>query len=145
MKSKRISRNGESTYAIVFDQGDEVVSGLKRFARDNGLSASHFTAIGALQSVTLGFFDWEKKDYEKIPIDEQVEVVSMVGDVSLKDGEPKVHTHLVVAGRDGRAFGGHLLEAHVRPTLEVVLTESTGEMQRNFDETSGLALIDLSL
>jgi len=72
-----------------------------------------------------------------------VEVVSLVGDVALKDGQPKVHAHLVVAKRDGTAHGGHLMEAHVRPTLEVVLVETPKNLQRKFDEASGLALINL--
>jgi predicted DNA-binding protein with PD1-like motif len=73
----------------------------------------------------LGFFDWEKKDYRKIPVVEQVEVVSLLDDVALgPDGKPALHPHVVVSLADGTAMGGHLLEAHVRPTLEVVLTDS---------------------
>ena len=97
------------------------MAGLVEFARQNRLGAGHFTAIGAFRDVTLGYFDWEKKDYKKIPVDEQVEVLSLIGDVALKDGEPKVHAHVVVGRSDGSTRGGHLLEAHVRPTLEVIL------------------------
>ena len=70
-----------------------------------------------------GYFDWLKKDYTRIPIEEQVEVLALVGDITLND-EPKLHTHVVVSKADGTAHGGHLLEAHVRPTLEVIITES---------------------
>ena len=143
MKSKLIDEHGQRTFAVVFDKGDEVIAGLAAFAREQELSAAQFTGLGAFSDVVLGYFDWEKKDYEKIRIDEQVEVVSFVGDVALADDGPKVHPHIVVSKRDGSAWGGHLLEAHVRPTLEVVLTESPAHLHRIHDPESGLALIQL--
>ena len=144
MKGKLISSAGDKTYAVIFDTGDEVVKGLTDFAMDHRLAGSHFTAIGAFQDVTLGYFDWQKKDYKKIPVREQVEVLSLVGDVALKpDGSPQLHAHVVVGRSDGTTRGGHLLEAHVRPTLEVVLVESPGHLQRQHDPQSGLALIRL--
>jgi uncharacterized protein len=132
----------EKTFALIFETGDEVMGGLSAFAREAGLSSSRFTAIGAFRSVTLGYFDWEKKDYKKIPVDEQVEVLSLIGDVALDDkGQPKVHAHVVVGRSDGTTRGGHLLQAHVRPTLEVMLVESSRRLRRRFDPESGLALI----
>ena len=145
MKSKLIHElGGEKTFALIFDTGDEVASGLEAFARQQELSGSRFTAIGAFQDVVLGYFDWQKKEYLKIPWREQVEVLSLVGDVALaENGEPKIHAHVVVGCRDGTARGGHLLEAHVRPTLEVILVESPAHLQRRHDPQSGLALIRL--
>ena len=145
MKSKLINQQqGQRTYALVFETGDEAVAGLSRFAEENQLGAAQFTAIGAFQDVTLGYFDWQKKEYQKIPLREQVEVLSLVGDVALKpDGSPQLHAHVVVGRPDGTTRGGHLLEAHVRPTLEVVLVESPVHLQRKHDPESGLALIRL--
>jgi predicted DNA-binding protein with PD1-like motif len=144
MKGKLISSAGDKTYAVIFDTGDEVVKGLTDFAREQRLAGSHLTAIGAFQDVTLGYFDWQKKEYQKIPLREQVEVLSLVGDVALKpDGSPQLHAHVVVGRSDGTTRGGHLLEAHVRPTLEVVLVESPAHLQRKHDPESGLALIRL--
>jgi predicted DNA-binding protein with PD1-like motif len=140
MKSKLINENPK-TFAIIFDSGDEVVEGLKQFARENHLAASHFTAIGAFSQVMLGFFSFEKRDYKKIPIMEQVEVLSLVGDVALKDDQPKIHAHVVLGKSDGTAHGGHLMEAHVRPTLEVILIESPKHLHRETDPETGLALI----
>ena len=133
---------GLKTFAVVFETGDEVISGLTGFAKEQKLAGSHFTAIGAFRDATLAYFDWEKKAYLKNPVREQVEVVSLVGDVALDpDGAPKVHAHVVLGRRDGTALGGHLMEAHVRPTLEVVLTETPGHLRRRHDPQSGLALI----
>lgn len=143
MKSKLLAHGGDTTFAVVFDTGDEVVSSLLRFAKKNNLGTSHFSAIGGFQDVVLGYFELDKKNYKRIPLHEQVEVLSLDGDFTLEKSEPKLHAHVVVGTSDGFARGGHLIEAHVRPTLEVMLTEVPAHLHRVFDETSGLALIRL--
>lgn len=139
MKFKQL----ENTTVIIFDTGDEVVAVLTEFAKKNHITAAHFTAIGAFQDVGLGYFDWQKKEYLRNQVNEQVEVVSLIGDIALSDGSPKLHAHVVIAKRDGSAMGGHLLEAHVRPTLELMLEKSPERLQREFDPESGIALIRL--
>jgi uncharacterized protein len=142
MKSKLLKDNGERTYVIVFDEGEEPLAGLRQFAQEENVTAAQFTAIGAFQSVRLGWFDLEKKDYEQIAIDEQVEVLSLLGNVAISEGKPKIHAHLVVGKRDGAAHGGHLMEGRVRPTLEVMLIETPSHLRRKHDPKTGLALID---
>ena len=142
MKSVMLEATGARTWALIFDKGDEPVAGLTAFAKAQKLGAAHFTAIGAFSDVTLGYFDRAKRDYEKIPLREQVEVLSLIGDVALDTSEPKVHAHVVVGRADGEARGGHLLEAHVWPTLEVVLVESPRHLRKRHDPETGLALID---
>jgi predicted DNA-binding protein with PD1-like motif len=144
MKSKLIHDAEQKTFALVFEKDDEAVQELTRFAKQHDLAASHFTAIGAFKNAVLGFFDREKKDYKKIPINEQVEVLSLIGDIALSGGEPKLHAHVVLGKADGAACGGHLLQARVWPTLEVVLTESPAHLRRKLDAETGLALIDIS-
>jgi uncharacterized protein len=141
MRSKLLTQAGERTFAVIFDTGDEAISGLTEFARQQKLAASHFTAIGGFSEVTLGYFQIDKKEYKKIPVHEQVEVVSLVGDIALDKGEPKIHAHVVIGRSDGSASAGHLVEGHVRPTLEVMLTETPAHLHREFDQESGLALI----
>lgn len=143
MKSKVLDDDGVRMIALIFDRDDEVMEQLAIFARENALTASHFTGIGAFAGATLGFFDWSSKQYERIEIAEQVEVLSLVGDITVEQGEPKVHAHVVLGKRDGSAHGGHLIGARVRPTLEVMLTESPRHLYRRFDPVSGLALISL--
>src|SRR5580658_7729897 len=126
MKSKQIDANGNRSYVVIFETGEEIAAGLQRFATENKLADSSFKAIGALSDARVGWFNWETKKYQTAAeFHEQVEVLSLIGDVGLKDGKPVVHAHLIVGRKDGTAHGGHLMEAHVRPTLEVVLTEST--------------------
>jgi predicted DNA-binding protein with PD1-like motif len=143
VKAKLLYEHGEKTYAVIFETDDEAVRGLTEFAAAHRLSAAHLTGIGAFQNVVLGYFDWETKQYRKIPVREQVEVLSLVGDIALKDGTPFLHAHVVVGTADGTALGGHLLEGHVRPTLEMTVVESPAHLRREHDPVSGLALIKL--
>ena len=127
---------------LVFRTGDELAKGLSKFAEEQKLSAASFKAVGALSSVRLAWLSWETKQYEpSVILNEQVELLSLIGDVALKDDKPVVHAHVVIGKRDGTAHGGHLLEAHVRPTCEVVLTESPTHLQRIIDPETGFALI----
>jgi predicted DNA-binding protein with PD1-like motif len=150
LKERRMKATGlqhsedEKVFALIFDKGDEVVRTLTEFARDQRMSAAHFTAIGAFSDVTLGFFDREAKHYQKIPLRQQVEVLSLIGDIALDGDTPKVHAHVVVGKADGTAHGGHLVDGHVWPTLELILTESPTHLRRRHDRETGLGLIDLS-
>ena len=142
MNVRLLEQGTPSTYAIVFDKNEEFISSLTSWAKKNRLGGSHFTAIGAFREVTLGYFERDKKAYKKIPVSEQVEVLSLIGDIALTDGSPQIHAHVVVGKADGSAHGGHLLEAYVWPTLEVILTESPQHLCRKYDPETGLALID---
>ena len=145
MRSKLLHEEGERTYAVVFDQGDEAIAGLEGFAREHGIGAARFTGIGAFSGAVLAYFDRERREYERIPVSEQVELLSLLGDVAEEEGQPKVHAHAVVGRRDGSTLGGHLLEGHVWPTLEVVLDESPAHLRKRSDAETGLALIDVEV
>ena len=143
MRSKELGNGGGRRWILVFETGDEAMALLTAFAREHDLSAASFTGIGAFSSVELGYFDWEAKEYRPIRVDEQVEVLALTGDVALDEDKSAVHAHVVVGRSDGSAAGGHLLSGHVRPTLELVLTESPTELRKSYDRETGLALIDL--
>jgi len=142
MQFKILEQAAQSTYAVIFDKGDEVIGGLRALAQEKNLGGAHFTAIGAFREATLGYFDRTTKQYKKIPVREQVEVLSLIGDIALANGAPQIHAHVVVGKSDGTAHGGHLLDARVWPTLEVILTESPRHLWRRTDAETGLALID---
>jgi uncharacterized protein len=141
MQSRLLNDGPQKTFAVILQTGDDVLPCITRFAREHRLGGSELTAIGAFKDAVLGYFDWERKDYKRIPVDEQVEVVSLIGDIAINEGEPALHMHVVVGREDGTAMGGHLLGAHVRPTLEIVITESPAHLVRRHDPESGLALI----
>jgi len=104
-------------FALIFETGDEIAGVLQQFSKHQGLGGSSFKAIGALSYAKLGWFNLTTKKYDPACVlHEQVELLSLIGDIALKDGEPQVHAHVVVGGSDGIAYGCHLLEARVRPT-----------------------------
>ncbi len=145
MKSKLLhAEKGLRTFVVICDKNDDVREMLLGFANANRLADAHFTAIGAFREVTLGYFDRQGKDYKKIPIKEQVEVLSLSGNIVLEDGKPGLHAHVVVGKADGTAHGGHFLGGRVWPTLEMILTELPAHLRRARDEETGLALIRLA-
>jgi uncharacterized protein len=128
------------SYAVTLGKGDEIMSGMTAFARRERLQAAHFTAIGAIERGLFGWFDKEVKAYRNLPVNDQAEVVSLVGDVGLVNGAPAVHIHAVVILADGTARGGHLLQANVWPTLEVFLTDYPAPLLKELDAATDLYL-----
>ena len=141
MKSKLLNEGEQKTYAVILQSGEEVSKNILSFVQQKKIKAAQFTAIGAVSKATLGFFDFTIKDYAKIEIEEQAEVLVLSGDVSLFNDEPKIHAHVVLGKRDSSAHGGHLLHATVHPTLEIILIESPSFLKRKMDEETGLPLI----
>jgi uncharacterized protein len=145
MQHKRLNESSDlRSYVVVLETGEEVMSCLKEFVQAERISAAQMTAIGAFSDVVLMYFDWGKKNYLSIPVREQVEVAALIGDVAEDpSGKPSLHIHLVVGKRTGEALAGHLAEGHVRPTLEVIVTESPTHLRKVKDKESGLPLIRL--
>jgi predicted DNA-binding protein with PD1-like motif len=143
MHARQLLEGTQRVFAVVLEEGDEVAGSLEAFARDSGVDASSFTAIGGISGGTLGFFDLEAHDFREIHVREQAEVVSYVGDITTAPdvAERTVHGHMVVALSDGRTLGGHLLSADVRPTFEIIVTESPAHLRRRHDPRTGLDLI----
>jgi uncharacterized protein len=143
MKTKVIEDADVVTYVVVCDPGDEAVSALNGFARAERLEASQITAVGAFESAVVGWFDRTTQEYRRIPVTEQCEVLSLIGDVAQGEDGPVVHIHAVLGLRDGTTRGGHLIEGHVFPTLEIIVTETPAELRRVMRPDIGIALIDL--
>ena len=144
MRSKLLNADPPITYAVVLDTGDEVIGALGKFVREQEVEAASLTAIGAFSRGVLGYFEWETKQYQKIPVGEQVEVLSLLGDVAVGDQAPTLHLHAVLGKADGSVVGGHLIEAYVRPTLEVILIQPPSYLRKRKDPETGLALIDIA-
>ncbi|MGH6774049.1 MULTISPECIES: PPC domain-containing DNA-binding protein [Brucella] len=134
---------GQRIFVVILVPEEAVVATLTRFVREQDLTAASVTAIGAFRRATLGFFDLEQQDYHRIELDEQCEVLSLLGDCALdEEASPNLHLHVVLGMRNGEAKGGHLIEALVRPTLEVIIKENTSTMVRTYRPEFGIALID---
>jgi len=145
MKSTKVGGDaGAVARVVILDSGEEAFASLTKFANDAQITAASMTAIGAFEKATIGWFDFEKKTYKKIEIAEQCEVLSAIGDVAVgDDGKASLHVHVVLGLSDGTTRGGHLLEGKVRPTLEVVMTDTPAKLRRKKRADIGIALIDL--
>jgi predicted DNA-binding protein with PD1-like motif len=119
------------------------MSGLTEFAEARKLTAGYFSAIGALEQAKFGWFDSAKKAYRNIPIRQQAELISLIGDVGLVDGKPQIHAHGAVGFSDGEVRGGHLLRAVVWPTLELFFTAFPETLIKKEDPETDLYLFDL--
>jgi predicted DNA-binding protein with PD1-like motif len=134
---------GRRTYAVIFGKGDEVMSGLTEWAQREKIAAAHLTAIGAFSSAMFGWFDASHRAYRNIPVDQQAECISLIGDVGLVNGRPALHVHGSVGLPDGTVRGGHLVHATVWPTLEVFVSAAEGELDKEHDAETDLWFFDL--
>ncbi|HVT44330.1 MAG TPA: DUF296 domain-containing protein [Thermoanaerobaculia bacterium] len=131
-------------FFLVFDRGDEVLGTLGRFAREQRVQGGHFAAIGALSSAVVAYWNPESREYEKIAVGEQVEVLALIGDVAIEGEETKVHAHIVLGKRDGSTIGGHLLKGTVYPTLEMHFVDAGIALERTKDPETKLSLIEIA-
>lgn len=146
MKVKLLSTTGKvKTYVIILSRGDDVLSGLTQFAEENHVSCAHFTGIGAVSSARLGCYDRDKQMYHIIPVKGQAETISFIGNVAIFNGKPVVHIHMAVSQSDGTVHGGHLFQAYVWPTLEIVMTVEPTPLYKKKEPDTGFALIDPGL
>jgi uncharacterized protein len=143
MKAKVAQDADVVIYVVVCDPGEDAVAALAQFARAERLGASQVTAVGAFERATVGWFDRAAQQYRRIPVDEQCEVLSLIGDVAQRADGPSLHVHVVLGLADGTTRGGHLLEGWVFPTLEVIVTETPAELRKVMRPELGIALIDL--
>ena len=113
-------------FQLVFAKGDEVEAGLAEFANKNHLTNAHFTAIGALNSAVIGWFDPDKKAYKIIRLNEEMEIASFAGNITRdRNGNPVVHAHCVVALlRNGAVYAGHFIEGDISLTMQMYLEDS---------------------
>jgi hypothetical protein len=143
MRWKLINADPPVTYAVALQTGDDAVKCLIDFVRAQEIEAASLTAIGAFRRAVLGYFQWDSKQYKKVPVDEQVEVLSLIGDVAVAEGQPTLHIHAVLGKSDGSVVGGHLLSGEARPTLEVIVTQAPSYLRKTKDPETGLALLSI--
>jgi uncharacterized protein len=147
MKAKSL----KGSYLIRLEIGEEVLSSLGAFVRRKRIRSGWLQGIGAVNEVTLGVYDLERKAYDKRLFRNDHELVIMAGDISWlgplatrrAGRDPVLHVHAVIADPKLRTFGGHLFSATCCVTVEVVLQPSGVSVRRRRDERTGLNLLDL--
>lgn len=143
MRTKLLAEpDRQRTYAVVMDKGDDPIAELGRWARENSVGGASLTGVGAFRRAVVAFFDPVRKEYLPTEVNEQAEVLSLIGDIAESGGSPALHVHVVLGLRDTSTRGGHLMEADVWPTLEVMVTEAPTRLRKHHDTETGLALIN---
>lgn len=124
--------------------GDEIMSNLASVAEKEKINAAEVTGIGAVDKVTLAFYKLATKDYEYIDLEEEFEVLSMLGNLTRNQGKFHPHIHIILGREDLSAIGGHLVEAFTSVTMEIVINVINGRIDRQPVEEVQLDLMDLA-
>ena len=141
MRVREVHHQTRRVLVVVCDKGEEAIATIGQALATEGIRSAQVTAVGGFSGGEVGYFDRDEHDYRRIPIGGQVEVLSLLGDVAERDGEPMLHMHTVLGRPDASTLGGHLLRGEVWPTLEVIITEVSPELAKEVDPETGLALI----
>ena len=143
VKIKAVDTSGTTkSYVLIFSKGDEVVSGLTEFAQKYQIKSASYTGIGDATTAKVGWYDYDRKMFKIIPINEAAEITSLIGDIALFNGKPVAHSHINLATSDGNSHGGHLLEAFVGPTLEVFVTVYPVTLNKKLNKEFEAGVID---
>ena len=131
----------EDTILVRLDKGDEIAKSLLDVAGKEGLTLASISGIGATDDFEVGVFDLDRSDYEHIRFVGNHEILSLTGNLTVKDGAPYIHLHITCAGEGGDVVGGHLFEGRISLTAEIFLREVTGRAERLRDEALGINAI----
>ena len=131
----------EDKYVVRIDKNEEVIREIKKLCQMEGIKLAEVSAIGAVKSVALGFFDPNTKKYKELTLHKPFELTSLVGNITSKDGEIYTHFHATISDTDLRVYGGHLTHAQVTTTVEAIITPLKGEVERTFNEEVGLNIL----
>ncbi len=123
-------------------KGEDLLATLERTAAERGITLGEVRALGAVTQARVGYYNQAERQYYFLDLARPLEIVSLIGNISLKDGKSMVHAHVTLADADGRAFGGHLAPGTLVFACEFVLQEyeAATPFLRRMDEPTGLFL-----
>lgn len=139
MRSQRF----EDRYQLRFETGEQIAATLLEWLGTEAIGFATMTGLGAVSGATISYWNAETRQYEAHELNEQMEVVSLIGNVTIKEGAPFTHIHVTLGRRDLSIIGGHFNDATVHPNLEIWLQRESETVERLLDETSGIFLMHL--
>lgn len=138
---KSFSYGAPRTWMGRLERGDDILDRLTAFCRERGVTSGSIQAIGAVERGGVGYYDQQAGGYREIRFDQGMEIAALSGNVSRKEGDVFCHCHVILADREGRCFGGHLLEGNLAFACEFVVSALEGEPPlRTPDKPTGLML-----
>ena len=133
-------RRFQDTYVVRLDRGEEIVASLTRLCEQEDIRLGSVTALGAADHAVIGLYNVTEKQYHKTQLDEAMEITSLVGNITRKDGEVYLHLHINLCNEKMQVYGGHLNECRISATCEMVVQRLDGEVGRLQDPVTGLNL-----
>ena len=130
----------DNIYAVRLIKDSEIIHSLKEFCEENKITAGIIQGIGALNSLTLGYFNSATKEYKEKTIQGSIEMTSLMGNISIKDSQTYLHCHVTASNDDYNTIGGHLISATISLTGEIFITALDGKISRYLDNETGLNL-----
>ena len=137
------SRRFDDRYQLRLESGEALNASLLDWLAGQDIGYAVMTGLGAVSGATVSYWNGETREYEQHELNEQMEVVSLIGNATMKEGRPFTHIHVTLGRRDLSVVGGHLNDLVVNPNLEIWLRAEDATVDRTLDERSGLFLMDL--
>lgn len=134
-------RKFNSHYVVRLEKGEEVVSKLKELCKKENIHLGSISGIGASNKVQIGLFNTDTLEYKTTVKEGMFEITSLMGNISMKDEEVYLHCHINFSDESLSCYGGHLVEAYISATCEIIITEFEGNVNRQFDANIGLNLL----
>ena len=134
MKYRKV---GEKIF-VSLQSGDLINKSLTEISVKENISNAWINGIGAIDSVEVGYMDVVNKKYQKRNFNDNYELISLIGNITIKDGVPFVHTHITFSDTEYKVFGGHLFDAKITATGEIILTVADSKIDRQFNENVGI-------
>jgi predicted DNA-binding protein with PD1-like motif len=138
VKGKKIGNR----WVLRLDKGDEIIESLTNFLKDNKIVSGYLTGIGATNDVKIGLFNTKDKRYITKTLKGDYEITSLMGNISLQNGEIKLHLHITIADEELKAYGGHLYFAKISAVCEIFIEEFPEILKRKEDIKTGLNLLE---
>lgn len=129
-------------YVLRLDKNADIPNVLKTFCKERKITLGTISGLGSLKSATLAFFDPKTKVYKEKTFKEPLEMASLVGNIAVKDGEPVIHLHTTIAGKNYKAYAGHMVKGVVSLTTEIYIDVIKGKVEKTFDKETGLNRLD---
>lgn len=136
-----IAHQENNTYILNIERGEELISTLRDFLEKENIKAGYLTGLGAAGSLDIAYYNLATKKFERHTIKEDVEILSLTGNIAMLKDETIIHMHGTFGRKDLSVFGGHLFALHISGACEIHLTKLSGEMTRAYDEATGLNLL----
>lgn len=129
------------TSILVFEKGEDIISGIKKYCRNNNIDGGWLSGLGAVSKAEVAFYDLNRKKFIQKEIKEEMEIASLIGNVATFENDIATHIHVVLSDKNMKPLAGHLISATVAATCEIRMEVFDQPLKRKYNNHIGLNLI----